>query len=74
MEEMTTTILSKAGFMKPDAFCADSQNSRADRIAPSVRVPVTVANRAYLKFLRRAELEAWRDARGGTVCARRSMD
>jgi hypothetical protein len=36
--------------------------------SPSSRVPVTFANRDYLRFLRQAELDAWRRAPGGTVC------
>ena len=40
-------------------FCAGT--------APSLRVPVTAANRALLRWLRREELSAWE---AGRVCGR----
>lgn len=38
------------------------------RTAPSLRVPVTMQNREYLRRIRQAELDAWRIAPGGTLC------
>jgi hypothetical protein len=64
---MTTTILSKIGFVKRVAVGLSEKQPLA---AASVRVPVTAANREYLRALRQAELEAWRDAPGGTCCVR----
>jgi hypothetical protein len=37
------------------------------RITPSIRVPVTPENRDYLRRIRNAELNAWRES-GGTIC------
>ena len=57
-----------AGSMK-----AESLHGLTDRIfgrvSLSARVPVTAANREYLRTMRQAELEAWRNAPGGTQCA-----
>jgi hypothetical protein len=61
-EEMTT-ILSK-----PEEKTLKTAAHGAECTAPSARIPVTLANRDYLRFLRQAELEAWRSARGGTIC------
>ena len=59
-----TTILSK-----PESTDKTEKHAQgAEFTAPSARIPVTLANRDYLRFLRQAELEAWRGARGGTVC------
>lgn len=38
--------------------------------APSLRVPVTVANRTLLRWLRAAELSAWE---AGRTCSRRNF-
>ena len=38
--------------------------------AASLRIPVTIANRDYLRRIRQAELLAWQNAPGGTRCAR----
>jgi hypothetical protein len=69
---MTTIILTKVGCAKSRVLNEGGAGGRVGvvRTAPSVRVPVTEANRAYLRDLRRAELAAWREARGGTVCRR----
>ena len=40
-------------------------------LGSSVRVPVTAENREYLRVLRAAELAAWRNAPGGTLCGKR---
>ena len=40
--------------------------------APSMRVPVTKENREYLRLIRQAELDAWRNAPGGTISARKA--
>ena len=67
---MTTIILFKAGRVKPAVLCGKAEKTGGSRTAPSLRVPVTEANRDYLREIRRAELEAWREARGGTVCGK----
>ena len=38
------------------------QNQLLDLAAPATRIPVLPANRALLRFLRSAELEAWESA------------
>jgi hypothetical protein len=63
-EEMTT-ILSKS---ENKETTSASHVRGVEFTAPSARIPVTLANRDYLRFLRQAELEAWRRARGGTIC------
>ena len=66
--ELTRIILSKSGSMKQRmGLCSRDIGVTTS----SVRVPVTEANREYLRALRQAELEAWRNAPGGTVCANR---
>ncbi|HEX7862446.1 MAG TPA: hypothetical protein VF773_19060 [Verrucomicrobiae bacterium] len=65
---MTTTTISKIGQTKRIST-AEALLNGSSSTAPSVRVLVTEENRAYLRFIRRAEMEAWRAARGGTVCA-----
>jgi hypothetical protein len=42
----------------------------AGEMNPSVRVPVTEANREYLRAVRQAELAAWQNAPGGTLSAK----
>ena len=61
---MTTIIPQSGSKEKTSESCARG----AENTAPSARIPVTLANREYLRFLRQAELEAWRSARGGTIC------
>ncbi|MGZ8899453.1 MAG: hypothetical protein ACXW3Z_05095 [Limisphaerales bacterium] len=62
---MKTIILSKAGLGNG---CRGAEVRGAILTAPSARVPVTAANREYLRSVRQAELELWRNARGGTTC------
>ena len=57
-EVMTTTIISKIGQTKR-ITTAEALPNGSSGTAPSVRVLVTEENRAYLRFIRRAELEAW---------------
>ena len=66
---MKTIILSKAG-MENGRRSAEGIRGGI-QTAPSARVPVTAANREYLRSLRQAELELWRLARGGTRAGKR---
>ena len=53
--------------MKNDHRSFDSKGGRPSvDTAPSLRVPVTAANRAFLRWLRAAELSAFE---AGSVCA-----
>jgi len=59
--------------LPPELQEADS----IDPVAPSTRVPVIPANRALLRFLRAAELEAWETASPGrpfAIDARQGRD
>jgi hypothetical protein len=64
---MTTTSLLKRGSMKERIA---TMLGVPGALNLSVRVPVTEANREYLRAIRQAELEAWRSAPGGTLYAR----
>ena len=61
---MKTTLLFK-GWKKRGTLL---NQKNCVTITSSVRVPVTAANREYLRAVRQAELDAWRNAPGGTLC------
>lgn len=56
--------------MKTEIEIAEADVSRILRFntspAPSLRVPVTIANRALLRWLRNEELSAWKS---GRICS-----
>lgn len=56
--------------IKSGSINEETSSNRQDIVmmTSSVRVPVTAENRAYLRAIRQAELDAWRRAPGGTVC------
>jgi len=62
--EMITNLIKSGSMKQENAF------SSRDIVVmtSSVRVPVTGRNRDYLRAIRQAELDAWRNAPGGTVC------
>ena len=60
------TNLIKSGSIKQASAFSSSRDIVV--MTSSVRVPVTAQNRAYLRAIRQAELDAWRNAPGGTIC------
>jgi hypothetical protein len=59
-----------ANLIKSGSINEETSSNRQDIVmmTSSVRVPVTAENRAYLRAIRQAELDAWQNAPGGTVC------